>query len=77
MLNKHKKIYLFNIKKASTTSTIIINIMVLQPEPSVSKKLSPFFLVNNPMIKAIINITISVVINELVLVFQLFYMFVM
>lgn len=37
--------------------------MVLQPEPRVSKKLSPFFLVNNPIINAIINITISVVID--------------
>ena len=37
--------------------------MVLQPEPRVSKKLSPFFLVNKPTINTNINITISVVIN--------------
>ena len=65
------------MKNARTIRTTIINIIVLQPEPRVSKKLSPFFLVNNPIINTIINITISVVINELVLVFQLFYMFVM
>lgn len=48
------------MKNITTAIIIMINTIVPQPELNVSKKPSPFFRDNNPIIKAMIIIPISI-----------------